>query len=64
MQGILNHRPVLFLAENDANGGVLVLQPHLAVEGCKIELHLADEFGHEFTDLEFDGHQRLQPAVE
>ena len=64
IKGILDNGAVLSLAEDDADGGILPLLPHLAVERSQIELHLADKLRLELTHLELDGDQALQPSME
>ena len=64
MQGIFDDGAALLLAEDDADGRILALLPHLPVEGGQVELHLADELRLELAHLEFDGDEALQPAME
>ena len=64
MQGILDDGAALFFAEDDADGRVLILLPHLSIQRRQIELHLADELGLEVAHFELDGHQTAQASVE
>jgi hypothetical protein len=63
-QGVFDGGLFLALAEDDADGGGLAVFADGVVEEREVELHLADVFGLEFADLEFDGDEAAEPPVE
>jgi len=63
VQGVFDNGTTLFLAENDADGWILVLLPDLAIQRGKIELHFADEFRLKFAELQLDSHKAAQAAM-
>ena len=56
-QCVLDHRPVLLPAEDDADGRVFAVQSDRIVEHRQLELHLADVFRQELSHLKFHGDQ-------
>jgi len=52
------------LAQDQADGRVLVAHLDLFVQGCTVELGLAHVFRLELADLQLGGHEALQAAVE
>lgn len=63
-QGILDDGSALFFAQNDPDGSVLAIQPHLRIQRGEIELHLADKFRCERANLQINGHEAFQVAME
>ena len=63
VQGVFHNRAALLLAQDDADGGVLVLLADLPVQRRQIKLHLADELRQEFADFQFNGDKAAQTAV-
>ena len=64
VQRVLHDRTALFLAENDADGGVLAVFAYLSIQRRQVELHLPDKLWLKLSDFELDGHQTAQTAVE
>lgn len=50
--------------EQNTNGGVFVQFAHVAVKGFEIEVQFAQILRLEPADLEFDGHQAVDAAME
>ena len=63
-QGVLDDLVVLAGAEQHADRRALVRLADVAVEGLQVELQLAEVLGLELADLELDGDQAVQAAVE
>ena len=55
---------VLAGAEQHADGGVLVGLAHVAVERLQVEAELAEVLGLEAADLQLDGDEAVEAAVE
>ncbi len=62
-QGIFGHDAVLGLAEEESNGGLVVLTLDLGVDGAQVEVQLADMLGFEGGAFEFNDDITLQPGV-
>ena len=63
-EGIFDHLAVLGGAEQQADGWVFVGLADIAVKGFEVEVEFAEVLGLEAGDLEFDGDEAVQPAVE
>lgn len=63
-QGVLNHFVVLAGAEQHAQGRILMRLADVAIQCLQIKTELAQVFGLEAPDLQFDGNEAVQPAVE
>lgn len=63
-QGVFHNGAVLLLAEDNPDGRILAVLAHLSVQSGEVELHLADKLGLKIANLEFNGHQALEPAME
>ena len=64
VHGVFDDFGILAGAEQHADGGVFVGLFRIAVEGFEIEAELAEVFRLEAADLEFDGDEAVQAAVE
>ena len=63
-EGVLDHLAVLAGAEKDADGRSFVRLADVTVESLQVEFQLAEVLGLELTDLELDGDQAAQAAME
>jgi len=63
-ESVFDNSPVFLLTQDNADSGVLPLLAHLFVENAQVELHLADILRLELADLELDGDEALESAVE
>jgi hypothetical protein len=62
-QGDFDQRFVLFLAQDDADGGIFGFGPDVAVEVVDVHLYLAKVLMSELADLEVDQYIAAQKAV-
>lgn len=63
-QGILDDLVVLARTEQDADRWAFVGLLHVAIERLHVEAELAEMLGLELADLQLEGHQAREPAVE
>src|SRR3954447_1343101 len=63
LKGVFGHQAVLGLAEDEADGGLVVGMPEEVVDGGEVEAHLAGVLGLEVRHLELDDHVAAQAEV-
>lgn len=63
-KGIFDNLAVLGGAEQNADGWALVRLSNIAVKGLQVEIKLAEVFRFKLADLELEGDEALQAAVE
>lgn len=62
-QGELDFDVVLFRAEDDADGGLVIRGAFLVVQEVQIEIHFAGVFRLEGADFEIERDERLEEAM-